>query len=147
MKFILILSSAQCRAIHHHHHGRSTTCPHEVICSSAETTYPKGVQDIVLWVSGGSSISAPPRCVPHDGRGREEKVRYWLPEAVELLDQQKVLNLFRRYVSFDKCLHHMGYIFEDAWTGHLWEDEQWCDAVVKTIIRLKWEEPFFPVLQ
>ena len=56
--------------------------------------------------------------------GEEEKVRYCLLEAVEVLDQKRVLKLFRCYISFGKCLHHLGYIFEDAWTSQLWEDEQ-----------------------
>ena len=82
MEFNFTQFKAQWRVLQHHH-GRSTTCPLEDICSSAETNYSKVAKALCFWCLVGHLSQ-----LHHDVflmMGEEEKVRYCLLEAVELL--------------------------------------------------------------
>ena len=66
----------------------------------------------------------------------EERIRHCLRTAVDQLNEKKVMGTFRRVMSFDTCLHHPAYAFEEAWRSQLWEDDVWVDNVVEELLQL-----------
>ena len=67
---------------------------------------------------------------------KEERILHCLSKAIQVVDEQKILNLFKRVINFDKWVAKPIYISDEIWQRQLWTDE-WCNLVCQEMLRLE----------
>ena len=65
----------------------------------------------------------------------EERILHCLSEAIQLVDENKILNLFKRITNFDKQSAKPIYIFDEVWRQQMWTYE-WRNLVCQEILHL-----------
>ena len=66
----------------------------------------------------------------------EERVRFCLREAADLVDDRKVMAAFQVMMNFSRALRHPAEVYVEEWRRQLWEEEAWCDRITAEIVAL-----------
>ena len=96
------------------------------------------IPDVAKELCYGCQVNHPSQ-VQHDVclmMDDEERIDYCLEMAMTLLNESKVLKLFRRVSSLDKCFLEPTYIYEKEWRSQLWKDDEWRKMVRQEILNL-----------